>query len=96
MVMAYVNAVHHPLDILITFPPSNKWVLNTTEAPLFFLFSQLVIAVLLFLACHAGGLLKVPLQFDKQTVHGLIPMIGLNIIGLGFASTRSINNGPAD
>jgi len=65
---------------------ANKWVLNTTEAPLFFLFSQLIIAVLLFLVCHAGGLLKVPLRFERQTVQGLIPMIGLNVIGLSFTN----------
>jgi GDP-fucose transporter C1 len=59
---------------------------------LFFLFSQLIIAVLLFLACHASGLLKVPLQFDRQTVEGLIPMMGLNVIGLRFASARSTNS----
>jgi len=64
----------------------NKWVLNSTEAPLFFLFAQLVIAVILFLACHATGLLKVPLHFDKQTVHGLVPMIGLSVVGLSFSN----------
>jgi len=65
---------------------ANKWVLNSTEAPLFFLFSQLVIAVLLFLACHAAGVLKVPLHFDKQIMQGLIPMIGLNVVGLSFSN----------
>jgi len=64
----------------------NKWVLNATEAPLFFLFTQLVIAVILFLACHASGLLKVPLHFDQQTVQGLIPMISLNVVGLSFSN----------
>lgn len=48
--------------------------------------------MLLFLACHASGLLKVPLYFDKQTVQGLIPMIGLNVVGLRFAATRSTNS----
>jgi GDP-fucose transporter C1 len=56
------------------------------------LFSQLIIAILLFLACHAGGLLKVPLDFDKQTVQGLIPMISLNVVGLRFASARSTSS----
>jgi len=65
---------------------ANKWVLNSTEAPLFFLFAQLVLAVLLFLACHAVGLLKVPLHFDKQTIQGLIPMISLNVVGLSFSN----------
>ena len=39
----------------------NKWVLNTTDTPLFFLLSQLVIAVVLFLIAHTAGLLQVPL-----------------------------------
>ncbi|KAF9647103.1 hypothetical protein BDM02DRAFT_3188274 [Thelephora ganbajun] len=87
---------HSPLTIMgtvlfylvaaLAMVMANKWVLNSTEAPLFFLFAQLVIAVLLFLACHAGGLLKVPLYFDKQTVQGLIPMIGLNVVGLSFSN----------
>lgn len=65
---------------------ANKWVLNSTDAPLFFLFTQLVIAVLLFLACNVVGPLKVPLHFDKQIMQGLIPMVGLNVIGLSFSN----------
>lgn len=50
----------------------------------------MVIAVLLFLASHATGLLQVPLNFDKQVVQGLVPMIGLNVIGLRYAIISSL------
>ncbi|KAA1474421.1 hypothetical protein DENSPDRAFT_931641 [Dentipellis sp. KUC8613] len=61
---------------------ANKWVLNVTTAPLFFLLTQLVIAVVLFLASHALGIIKVPLHVDAQLIKGLVPMVGLNVIGL--------------
>jgi len=64
----------------------NKWVLNRTEIPLFFLFSQLVIAVALFIAAHMFGMLQVPLRLDMQVCKGLIPMVGLNVIGLSFSN----------
>lgn len=60
----------------------NKWVLNITDTPLFFLLSQLVIAVILFLLAHMAGMLQLPLQLDTQVCKGLIPMVGLNVIGL--------------
>ncbi|KAI0768282.1 hypothetical protein BD413DRAFT_134020 [Trametes elegans] len=65
---------------------ANKWVLNITDTPLFFLLSQLVIAVVLFLIAHMAGLLQLPLQLDMQVCKGLIPMVGLNVIGLSFSN----------
>lgn len=65
---------------------ANKWVLNSTETPLFFLFTQLVLAVLLFLVGHAANLYKVPLHFDKQIMQGLIPTVSLNVVGLSFSN----------
>ena len=62
----------------------NKWVLNATEVPLFFLFTQLMIACVLFLGAHALGLLQIPLDFDPVVLKGLVPMIGLNVIGLRY------------
>ena len=62
----------------------NKWVLNATDVPLFFLFAQLAIAVVLFLAAHAVGLLQIPLDFDPVVLKGLVPMVGLNVIGLRY------------
>ena len=41
-----------------------------------------MIAVVLFLIAHALGLLQIPLEFDPVVLKGLIPMIGLNVIGL--------------
>ncbi|KAF9242283.1 hypothetical protein BU15DRAFT_86870 [Melanogaster broomeanus] len=69
-------AVHH----------RNKWVLQTTSAPLFFLLAQLVIAVILFLASHAVGLIQVPLHIDGPLLKMLAPMIALNVVGLSFSN----------
>ncbi|OBZ66450.1 GDP-fucose transporter 1 [Grifola frondosa] len=65
---------------------ANKWVLNTTSTPLFFLLSQLVIAVILFLIAHMFGVLQLPLKLDMQVCKGLIPMVGLNVVGLSFSN----------
>ena len=61
---------------------SNKWVLNTTETPLFFLWAQLAIAVLLFGVSDYMRLLPDRLTFDIATCRGLVPMVGLNVLGL--------------
>jgi GDP-fucose transporter C1 len=65
---------------------ANKWVLQTTSVPLFFLFAQLVIAVILFLASHAVGLIQIPLHIDGQLLKGLAPMVALNVVGLSFSN----------
>ncbi|EMD37106.1 hypothetical protein CERSUDRAFT_115024 [Gelatoporia subvermispora B] len=65
---------------------ANKWVLNVTDTPLFFLLAQLVIAVVLFLFAHLLGLLQLPLRLDMQVCKGLIPMVGLNVVGLSFSN----------
>ena len=57
-------------------------MLQKTSAPLFFLFTQLLIAVVLFLASHAAKLVQVPLFVDAQLLKGLTPMVVLNVIGL--------------
>ncbi|KAG9082670.1 hypothetical protein FRC07_014138, partial [Ceratobasidium sp. 392] len=43
---------------------ANKWVLNGTKTPLFFLLAQLIIACVLFVLCHMFGLLKLPRTLD--------------------------------
>lgn len=63
---------------------ANKWVLNTTKVPLFFLDCQMIIAVILFLGAHMVGFVKLPLELDLQVCKGLIPMVGLNVIGLRY------------
>jgi solute carrier family 35 (GDP-fucose transporter), member C1 len=57
-------------------------VLNTTAAPLFFLLTQLFIAVILFLTAHGLGFIEIPVKLDFATCKGLIPMVVLNVFGL--------------
>ncbi|PPQ74351.1 hypothetical protein CVT24_000662 [Panaeolus cyanescens] len=65
---------------------ANKWVLNTTETPLFFLWTQLAIAAVLFVVSDALRLLPDRLTFDVKTCKGLVPMVSLNVIGLSFSN----------
>jgi GDP-fucose transporter C1 len=65
---------------------ANKKVLNETEVPLFFLFTQLVIAALLFAISDALKLLPDRLTFDFNICRGLVPMVGLSVIGLSFSN----------
>ncbi|TFK53177.1 hypothetical protein OE88DRAFT_1734123 [Heliocybe sulcata] len=65
---------------------ANKWVLSSTDVPLFFLFTQLVIAVILFLVSHTAGLVKVPMDFSLPRLKNLAPLVGLNVIGLSFSN----------
>jgi hypothetical protein len=65
----------------------NKWVLNETTVPIFFLFTQLVIAVVLFLIFHVLRIVQVPLHVDKPLLVGLWPMLILNVIGLTYVVT---------
>jgi len=67
---------------------ANKWVLLTTATPLFFLWTQLVIAVILFLFSDLMGFLpeKHKLTFDLDTCKGLIPTVSLNVVGLSFSN----------
>ncbi|TFY63342.1 hypothetical protein EVJ58_g3300 [Rhodofomes roseus] len=65
---------------------SNKWVLNTTDVPLFFLDMQLIIAVVLFLFAHMLGMLQLPLRWDWQVIKGLIPTVSLSLVGLSLSN----------
>jgi GDP-fucose transporter C1 len=65
---------------------ANKWVLNTTKAPLFFLFTQLVIAVLLFLASDLLRILPERLTLDPKICKGLQLNVFLSVIGLSFSN----------
>ncbi|KIO11267.1 hypothetical protein M404DRAFT_839224 [Pisolithus tinctorius Marx 270] len=69
----------------------NKWVLQTTTVPLFFLFTQLVIAVVLFLASHAVGLVQIPLYIDGQLIRGLAATVGLNVVGLSNFTLKYVD-----
>ncbi|GAA5984646.1 hypothetical protein JCM11641_004550 [Rhodosporidiobolus odoratus] len=61
----------------------NKWVLNKIQIPLFFLFCQLGIAVILLQLCALFGYMKLP-RMDITTCKGLIPLIACNVLGLAF------------
>ncbi|GAA6060136.1 hypothetical protein JCM10212_001433 [Sporobolomyces blumeae] len=61
----------------------NKWVLNKIQIPLFFLFCQLGIAVVLLQACALFGYMKLP-RLDVTTCKGLAPLIACNVLGLAF------------
>ncbi|KAG2007049.1 triose phosphate transporter [Coprinopsis cinerea AmutBmut pab1-1] len=65
---------------------ANKWVLNSTTTPLFFLWVQLAIAAMLFMICNILRILPDRLTFDLQTSKGLFPMIALNVLGLSFSN----------
>ncbi|KAI9512518.1 hypothetical protein F5148DRAFT_1279639 [Russula earlei] len=63
----------------------NKTVLNSTpDAPLLFLFFQLVIAVILL---HVSALfssrIEIP-HWDRSTAKNLVPVVTINIVGLVF------------
>ncbi|GJN88740.1 hypothetical protein Rhopal_001706-T1 [Rhodotorula paludigena] len=61
----------------------NKWVLNKVQIPLFFLFCQLAIAVVLLQLCALFGYMKLP-RMDITTCKGLAPLIACNVLGLAF------------
>jgi len=63
----------------------NKTVLNSTpEAPLLFLFLQLLIAViLLHVTALFSSRIEIP-QWDSYTVKKLVPVVTINIVGLVF------------
>ncbi|GAA5830118.1 hypothetical protein JCM3766R1_002792 [Sporobolomyces carnicolor] len=61
----------------------NKWVLNKVKIPLFFLFCQLGIAVILLQLCALFGYMKLP-RMDVTTCKGLSPLIACNVLGLAF------------
>ncbi|KAJ7031957.1 hypothetical protein C8F04DRAFT_1108723 [Mycena alexandri] len=65
---------------------ANKWVLDATEAPLFFLLMQLVIAVILFGVSDLFGLFSTRLTLDLKICKGLVSVVALNVIGLAFSN----------
>ena len=61
---------------------ANKWVLNVTDAPLFFLWTQLMIAVFLFGVSDVLRLLPDRLTLDPKVCRGLVAMVGLSVLSL--------------
>ena len=63
---------------------ANKWVLNATTTPLFFLWVQIVISCLLFLLADTFKLLSERLTFNWPTLKAMFPVIGLSVLSLRF------------
>ncbi|EIM87474.1 uncharacterized protein STEHIDRAFT_96587 [Stereum hirsutum FP-91666 SS1] len=80
--MQVAGTVSFYLVAALAMVMANKWVLDVTTAPLFFLFTQLLIAVVLFLGANAVGIIKIPIHVDMIVIKGLAPMIALNVVGL--------------
>ncbi|KAI0267280.1 hypothetical protein BC834DRAFT_870600 [Gloeopeniophorella convolvens] len=65
----------------------NKWVLNITSAPLFFLFAQFIIAVILFAICHALKIMTLPMvHVDLAIVKGLASTVIFNVLALSTSN----------
>jgi len=65
----------------------NKWVLNVTSAPLFFLFTQLVIAVILSCLAHTLKIITIPImRVDPPILKGLAPTVILNVLSLSTSN----------
>ncbi|KAF9584889.1 hypothetical protein BGW38_004794 [Lunasporangiospora selenospora] len=60
----------------------NKWALNTLEVPWLLLWCQMAIAVLLLKGTDSLGLMKMP-RLQKDISKALIPLIAINVLGLG-------------
>ncbi|KAJ7170265.1 hypothetical protein C8R43DRAFT_981737 [Mycena crocata] len=65
---------------------ANKWVLNATSAPLFFLLIQLIIAVVLFGITDVLRLFPNRLTLDLQICKSLAFIVILNVAGLSFSN----------
>ncbi|KAJ7606043.1 hypothetical protein FB45DRAFT_951695 [Roridomyces roridus] len=64
----------------------NKWVLNITSAPMFFLLTQLAIAVVLFVSANAMRILPDRLTFDLKICKALFPMVALSLLSLTLSN----------
>ncbi|KAF8480207.1 hypothetical protein DFH94DRAFT_741125 [Russula ochroleuca] len=65
----------------------NKWVLNVTSVPLFFLFTQLIIAVILFFLGHTLKIITAPMiRVDLPIVKGLASTVILNVLSLSTSN----------
>ncbi|POW14023.1 hypothetical protein PSTT_03326 [Puccinia striiformis] len=71
----------------------NKWVLNSVSVPIFLLFCQLSIAVILLKLSHLVGLIKLPSKMFRNLFNStnsfkllkdILPMVLINVSGLIF------------
>src|SRR6266404_1690203 len=76
---------HHPLVVILLTFHSNKWVLNVTTAPLFFLFAQFIIAVILFSLFHIFKIITLPMmRVDMPVLKGLASTVIYNVLALRY------------
>ncbi|KAH8829234.1 hypothetical protein DL96DRAFT_1696115 [Flagelloscypha sp. PMI_526] len=80
--LAVTGVVTFYLVAALAMVMANKWVLSSTDVPLFFLFTQFLIAVVLFLFASALRFLPDKLAFSLDTCKGLVPMVGYGVAGL--------------
>ena len=59
-------------------------MLNKTTIPIFFLFVQLAIAVILLALSHLSGLIRITLALDPAVVKALVPLVAINVLGLKY------------
>lgn len=69
----------------------NKWVLMKTDIPVFFLFVQLSIAVVLLGITKWVGMFQISFELDKDTFKALFPMVAINVLGLKWVSDSLIS-----
>jgi GDP-fucose transporter C1 len=82
--MMYVVLLRFRVTILLTWR-SNKWVLNVTTAPLFFLFAQFIFAIMLFCLFHAFKIITVPMMHvDGRVLKGLASTVIFNVLALRY------------
>ncbi|GFZ52428.1 hypothetical protein JCM24511_10201 [Saitozyma sp. JCM 24511] len=67
----------------ITMVTVNKWILLATPTPIFFLFCQLAISVILLFGCHQRRLFILP-SFHWTVARKLSPLVVINVLGLTF------------
>ncbi|KZW00357.1 hypothetical protein EXIGLDRAFT_667371 [Exidia glandulosa HHB12029] len=82
--LAVFGAVTFYLVAALAMIIANKWVLNKSSTPLFFLFMQLLVAVLLLFICRVLRILKFNVALSMPMVKGLAPLVLINVIGLSF------------
>ena len=61
----------------------NKWVLLSTSTPIFIVWCQLVVAVILLLGTHLTKLLRIP-PFKRHVAIALWKLTLVNVLGLSF------------
>ncbi|KAH7101204.1 hypothetical protein BKA62DRAFT_703877 [Auriculariales sp. MPI-PUGE-AT-0066] len=82
--LAIFSAVSFYFVAAIAMIIANKWVLNKSNTPLFFLFMQLLVAVALLFVCRILRILKFPVEVSAAKAKGLIPLVLINVTGLSF------------